>query len=47
LLDRNAPLVTIPQAYHHLLLDQPLAFISAIRALLTDWEHSTPHVKRG
>jgi pimeloyl-ACP methyl ester carboxylesterase len=47
LLDRNAPLVTIPQAYHHLLLDQPLAFISAIRALLADWEHSTPHVKRG
>ena len=30
LLDRNAPLVTIPQAYHHLLLDQPLpAFIGA------------------
>jgi pimeloyl-ACP methyl ester carboxylesterase len=46
LLDRNAPLVTIPQAYHHLLLDQPLAFISAIRALLADWEHSTPHVRR-
>jgi pimeloyl-ACP methyl ester carboxylesterase len=47
LLDRNAPLVTIPQAYHHLLLDQPLAFISAIRALLADWEHSIPHVRRG
>ena len=43
LLDRNSPLVTIPQAYHHLLLDQPLAFISAIRALLADWEHSVPH----
>jgi pimeloyl-ACP methyl ester carboxylesterase len=43
LLDRNAPLVTIPQAYHHLLLDQPLSFISALRALLADWEHSVPH----
>jgi pimeloyl-ACP methyl ester carboxylesterase len=47
LLDRNAPLVTIPQAYHHLLLDQPLAFISAIRALLADWEHSSPRLKPG
>jgi pimeloyl-ACP methyl ester carboxylesterase len=47
LLDRNAPLVTIPQAHHHLLLDQPLAFISAIRALLADWEHSVPYVRRG
>lgn len=43
LLDRNAPLVEIPQARHHLILDQPLAFIAATRALLADWEHSTPH----
>lgn len=43
LLDRNAPLVEIPQAHHHLILDQPLAFIAATRALLADWEHSTPH----
>jgi len=41
LLDRTAPLVEIPEAYHHLLLDQPLAFVSAVRALLADWEHST------
>ena len=43
LLHRNAPLVEIPQAYHHLILDQPLAFIAALRALLGDWEHSTPY----
>jgi len=43
LLNRNAPLVEIPQAYHHLILDQPLAFIAALRALLADWEHSVPH----
>jgi pimeloyl-ACP methyl ester carboxylesterase len=42
LLDRNAPLVEIPQAHHHLLLDQPLAFVSALRAILADWEHSLP-----
>jgi pimeloyl-ACP methyl ester carboxylesterase len=42
LLNRNAPLVEIPQAHHHLMLDQPLAFIAALRALLADWEHSVP-----
>ncbi len=41
-LNRSAPLVEIPEAYHHLLLDQPLAFIAAVRALLADWEHSVP-----
>lgn len=40
LLHRNAPLVEIPEAHHHLILDQPLAFIAALRALLADWEHS-------
>jgi pimeloyl-ACP methyl ester carboxylesterase len=42
LLGRNAPFVEIPQAHHHLILDQPLAFVAAVRALLADWEHSTP-----
>lgn len=42
LLDRNAPIVTIPECHHHLILDQPLAFIAALRALLADWEHSVP-----
>ncbi len=42
LLNRNAPIVEIPQAHHHLLLDQPLALITALRALLADWEHSEP-----
>jgi pimeloyl-ACP methyl ester carboxylesterase len=41
-LGRNAPVVEIPQAYHHLMLDQPLAFIAALRAILADWEHSLP-----
>lgn len=42
LLRRNAPLVAIPEAHHHVLLDQPLAFVAALRALLADWEHSLP-----
>ena len=42
LLGRQAPVVEIPQARHHVMLDQPLALISALRALLSDWEHSTP-----
>ena len=46
LLKRNAPIVEIPQAHHHLILDQPLAFIAALRALLADWEHTVPrHVQ--
>ena len=46
LLDRNAPVVEIPQAHHHLMLDQPLARIAALRAILADWEHSVPRKPR-
>jgi pimeloyl-ACP methyl ester carboxylesterase len=42
LLNRSAPLIEIPEAHHHLIIDQPLAFIAALRALLADWEHSIP-----
>ena len=49
LLGRAAPVIEIPQARHHVMLDQPLAFVAAIRALLADWEHSNPRarVRRG
>ena len=43
LMDRNAPVITIPEAHHHLILDQPLAFVAALRTLLADWAHSIPH----
>ena len=46
LLDRNAPVVEVPSAYHHLLLDQPLALITGLRAILSDWEHSIPRKTR-
>jgi pimeloyl-ACP methyl ester carboxylesterase len=34
---RGAPLVPIPEADHHVMLDQPLAFAAALRALLAGW----------
>ena len=47
LLGRNAPLVEIPAAHHHVLLDQPLALLTCLRALLADWQHSVPRARRG
>jgi pimeloyl-ACP methyl ester carboxylesterase len=41
-LDESVPFVAIPDAQHHLFLDQPLAFVSALRTLLADWRHSRP-----
>ncbi len=41
-MGRRAPVISIPEAHHHLMLDQPLAFVTALRALLQDWEHSVP-----
>jgi pimeloyl-ACP methyl ester carboxylesterase len=42
LLGRSAPFVEIPQAHHHVLVDQPLALVAALRAILADWEFSVP-----
>src|SRR6185312_5521720 len=42
LLGRAAPVVEIPEAQHHIMLDQPLALVAALRTLLADWQHSTP-----
>ena len=42
LLGRAAPVIEIPQAHHHVMLDQPLPFVAALRALLADWDHSKP-----
>ncbi|MDJ0836992.1 MAG: alpha/beta hydrolase [Acidobacteriota bacterium] len=35
---RRIPFITIPDSYHHLILDQPLAFITALRTLFTCWD---------
>ncbi|MEQ8233329.1 MAG: alpha/beta hydrolase [Gammaproteobacteria bacterium] len=37
LMRNDAPLFAIPQAHHHLILDQPLAFVAALRGLLAAW----------
>lgn len=41
-LGQRAPLIEIPAAGHHVMLDQPIALVTAIRTLLADWEHSNP-----
>ena len=42
-LDESVPFIGIPEAQHHLFLDQPLAFVSALRTLLAEWRHSRPN----
>ena len=41
-LGRVAPVIEIPAAGHHIMLDQPIALIAALRTLLSDWDHSRP-----
>jgi pimeloyl-ACP methyl ester carboxylesterase len=36
-LGRPVPVVPIPAAHHHVMLDQPLAFVTALRAVLATW----------
>ena len=45
LMGNVSPVIEIPEAHHHLMLDQPLAFVAALRTLLGDWNHSTPFVR--
>ena len=41
-LDESVPFVGIPEAQHHVFLDQPMAFVSALRTMLAEWRHSKP-----
>jgi pimeloyl-ACP methyl ester carboxylesterase len=41
-LGRVTPVVEIPAAGHHVMLDQPIALVAALRTLLSDWDHSRP-----
>ncbi|MFT6046271.1 MAG: pimeloyl-ACP methyl ester carboxylesterase [Arenicella sp.] len=34
----NIPIIGIPHARHHLMLDQPIAFVSALRTVLACWQ---------
>ncbi len=42
-LGRVSPVIEIPEAGHHAMLDQPLILLTALRTLLADWDHSEPH----
>ena len=37
LIAPGSPYVEIPEAEHHVMIDQPLAFVAALRALLAAW----------
>jgi pimeloyl-ACP methyl ester carboxylesterase len=41
-LGRAASVIEVPGARHHIMLDQPLALVAAIRTLLCDWVHPRP-----
>lgn len=41
-LGRVAPVIEVPEAGHHAMLDQPLLLLTALRTLLADWDHSVP-----
>jgi pimeloyl-ACP methyl ester carboxylesterase len=45
-MGRVTPVIELPQAGHHAMLDEPLVLLTAIRTLLADWDHSEPHERR-
>ncbi|MGO9027572.1 MAG: alpha/beta fold hydrolase [Acidimicrobiales bacterium] len=45
-LGRVTPVIELPEAGHHAMLDQPLILLTALRTLLADWDHSEPR-RRG
>ena len=38
----EAPVISIPGAHHHLLVDRPLEFVDALSGLLDGWGHAAP-----
>lgn len=45
-LGRVTPVIELPEAGHHAMLDQPLVLLTALRTLLADWDHSEPRSVR-
>ncbi len=45
-LGRVTPVIEVPEAGHHAMLDQPLLLLTALRTLAADWDHSEPHRRR-
>ncbi len=46
-LGRVTPVIELPEAGHHAMLDQPLILLTALRTLLADWDHSEPRRRLG
>ncbi len=46
-LGRVAPVVEVPLAWHHIMLDQPIPLVTGLRAMLADWEHSVAASRPG
>ena len=44
LFGRSAPVIELPLAGHHVMLDQPLPLVSGLLTLLADWAHSVAQV---
>lgn len=44
LFGKSAPVIEIPLAGHHVMLDQPLPLVSGLLTLLADWDHSVAQV---
>jgi pimeloyl-ACP methyl ester carboxylesterase len=42
-LGRVTPIIELPEAGHHAMLDEPLILLTALRTLLGDWDHSEAH----
>ena len=40
LMGPASPMVEIPDAHHHVMLDQPLAFVAALRAIIDTWSRN-------
>ena len=38
LTDDRVPVIEIPEAHHHIMLDQPIALVTAIRGILQGWK---------
>jgi hypothetical protein len=38
-LDGHVPEIEIPDSHHHVMIDQPLALVAALRTLLATWPH--------
>lgn len=44
LFGRSAPVIEIPLAGHHVMLDHPLPLVAGLLTLLADWDHSVAQI---